>query len=93
MKITEAVKHFGNHSKLARALGITPSAVYMRQKACGDELSEEWAMKLHFATKGKLKFTQMKFHTQQIAQKSRNEKEYATCAAGYIQFALASQQA
>ena len=57
MKITEAAKHFGNRSKLARALGITPSAVYMRQKACGDELPEEWAMKLHFATKGKLKFS------------------------------------
>nr|WP_278995873.1 Cro/CI family transcriptional regulator [Plesiomonas shigelloides] len=57
MKITDAAKHFGNRSKLARALGITPSAVYMRQKATGDVLPEEWAMKLHFSTNGELKFS------------------------------------
>ncbi|MDA1380575.1 Cro/CI family transcriptional regulator [Plesiomonas shigelloides subsp. oncorhynchi] len=48
MKITDAAKHFGNRSKLARALGITPAAVYQRQKATGDVLPDEWAMKLHF---------------------------------------------
>lgn len=57
MKITDAAKHFGNRSKLARALGITPAAVYQRQKATGDVLPDEWAMKLHFLTNGELKFS------------------------------------
>ncbi|MGL5488497.1 MAG: Cro/CI family transcriptional regulator [Shewanella sp.] len=69
MTITDAAKHFGNRSKLARALGITPAAVYMRQKADGDVLPEEWAMKLHFLTGGELAFTPEKYQ-----QSSDNSK-------------------
>ena len=57
MTITEAAKHFGNRSKMARALGISPAAVYQRQKATGDALPDDWAMKLHFLTNGELKFS------------------------------------
>lgn len=56
MTITEAAKHFGNRAKMARALGISPAAVYQRQKESGDSLPEAWAMRLHFITNAELPY-------------------------------------
>ena len=53
MKTKQAAEHFGSKSKLAAALGITPSAVTM----WGDDVPELRQYQIERLTKGKLKST------------------------------------
>ena len=51
MKTKDAAKHFGSKTKLAAALGITPSAVTM----WGEDVPELRQYQIEQLTKGKLK--------------------------------------
>lgn len=51
MKKIDAISYFGNPTKLAKALGITPHAVYQ----WNDQVPKGQAARLHLMTKGKLK--------------------------------------
>jgi hypothetical protein len=47
----EAIKHFGNMARLAKAIGVTRQAVYQWQ---GPEVPELYQYKLHHLTRGAL---------------------------------------
>ena len=51
MKKKDAIEHFGGVADLARALGITPEAIYQ----WGDEVPEGRAFQIDVLTKGKLR--------------------------------------
>ncbi|WP_018693556.1 Cro/CI family transcriptional regulator [Algicola sagamiensis] len=51
MKKAEAVKHFGDTKKLARALNITPSSIYQ----WGETIPPLRAFQIERITKGKLR--------------------------------------
>lgn len=56
MNMTDAIKYFGSKTKLAAALGISPSAVTM----WGETVPESRQYQLQVLTKGKLKASSTK---------------------------------
>lgn len=56
MRVEQVISYFGSASEAARALGVSPAAIYQWKTRDGGTIPELRARKIHDVTRGRLRF-------------------------------------